>query len=145
MRQALIIGLLIMIIGVAVYVFMQQSDDSTTEDVASTDTTQQSEELTPPPTENDELQVAEYTAEQVAEHSTADDCWTIIDGRVYELTSYIEQHPGGTEILRACGGDGTSLFNERKTSVGESVGSGQPHSEFADSLLETFLVGTLAQ
>lgn len=84
-----------------------------------------------------------FTAAQVATHDSESDCWTIINGNVYDITSYIPRHPGGDEILRACGVDGTSLFTQRQTSDGESVGSGTPHSSSAESQLEALKVGTL--
>ncbi len=87
---------------------------------------------------------ATYTASQVAAHNSADDCWTIIDGKVYDITSYIPRHPGGDEILRACGADGTSLFERRETATGESVGSGTPHSSSAAAQLASLQIGVLA-
>jgi cytochrome b involved in lipid metabolism len=85
-----------------------------------------------------------YTAADVAKHTTKTDCWTIISGSVYNLTSFIPQHPGGDEILRACGIDATSLFTERHTSDGKAVGSGTPHSSEAESDLARLKIGTLA-
>lgn len=85
-----------------------------------------------------------YTFVEVAEHNTADDCWTTINGSVYDITPYISRHPGGSEIERACGEDGTSLFESRTTESGEQVGSGTPHSSSAASQLEQFKIGTLA-
>jgi cytochrome b involved in lipid metabolism len=84
-----------------------------------------------------------FTAEQVAEHNSEDDCWTIVDGNVYDLTSYIPRHPGGSDILLACGTDGSSLFNERKTEDGQEVGSGSSHSNSAAKSLEQLKIGTL--
>ncbi len=84
-----------------------------------------------------------YTNEEVAEHDSEDDCWTVIDGVVYDITSYIPNHPGEDEILRACGADGSTLFNERETSNGEQVGSGLPHSSTAASQLAEMQVGLL--
>ena len=53
-----------------------------------------------------------YTAKEVAQHSSARDCWTIINGGVYDLTKWIYQHPGGSRpILATCGRNGSSLFN----------------------------------
>ena len=40
-----------------------------------------------------------YTLEQVAEHKTASDCWIVIHGTVCDITSFLEDHPGGEEIL----------------------------------------------
>lgn len=84
------------------------------------------------------------TAKEVAQHNSSNDCWTIIEDKVYDLTSYVSRHPGGQEILRACGSDGTSLFKERKTSDGEAVGSGSPHSSSAQAQLDDLIIGVLA-
>lgn len=53
-----------------------------------------------------------YTIADVAKHKTKDDCWTTINGLVYNLTDFDTKHPGGSkEILRTCGIDATSAFN----------------------------------
>ncbi len=85
------------------------------------------------------------TEDQVAVHNKKSDCWTIIRDKVYDITSYIPRHPGGDEILRACGVDGTSLFETRTTSDGEKVGSGTPHSATAENQLKQLLIGTITQ
>ena len=38
------------------------------------------------------------------------DCWTVVDGKVYNLTPFVKMHPGGKAILRAQGIDGTEIF-----------------------------------
>lgn len=59
------------------------------------------------------------TAGQVATHDRASDCWTSIDGRVYDLTSFVARHPGGSaRIISLCGTDGTAAF------AGQHAGSG---------------------
>jgi hypothetical protein len=85
-----------------------------------------------------------YTAEEVAKHASTTDCWTIIEGKVYDITAYVPRHPGGDEILRACGAEGTSLFSQRQTESGEPVGSGTPHAGSAKSQLASMQVGVLA-
>jgi len=75
-----------------------------------------------------------YTAAQVATHKTGSDCWSIINKKVYNLTSYVSSHPGGTAVIRAiCGKDGTSA------SSGEHGCEDPP-----TSLLSRLLLGTLA-
>ena len=86
-----------------------------------------------------------FTTAEVALHNKPTDCWTIVDGSVYEITEYIPRHPGGDEILKACGDDGTSLFKERTTGQGEIVGSGTPHSSNAEAQLSGFKIGNLPQ
>lgn len=84
-----------------------------------------------------------YSKEDVAMHTTKSDCWTYIGTNVYDLTSYVSRHQGGDEILRACGKDGTSLFENRTTDSGEKVGSGTSHSRSAESQLAQLKIGTL--
>ncbi len=52
-----------------------------------------------------------YTLAQVSAHGNKSSCWTAIEGQVYDITNYINQHPGGSAILRSCGVDGTRMFN----------------------------------
>jgi cytochrome b involved in lipid metabolism len=48
---------------------------------------------------------------QVRANNTARSCWTAIDGYVYNLTNWINSHPGGSgAILFLCGTDGTNAF-----------------------------------
>jgi cytochrome b involved in lipid metabolism len=41
------------------------------------------------------------------------DAWTVLGGKVYNITLYLPFHPGGEpELLRAAGRDGSRLFGE---------------------------------
>ena len=52
-----------------------------------------------------------YTMAQVKANNTAKSCWTAIDGFVYDLTSWISAHPGGSgAILFLCGTDGSNAY-----------------------------------
>lgn len=77
-----------------------------------------------------------YTVEQVALKNTAEECWTIINGNVYNITSYVPNHPGGMdEIVKICGRDGSKLFAKP-----------MEHKEGgADNVLSGFKIGTLKQ
>lgn len=84
--------------------------------------------------------------DEVSQHNSRNDCWTVISGEVYDLTDYVIRHPGGNEILRACGTDATSLFNSRQSADGrERVGSGAPHSQAAAEQLARLKIGTLTK
>ena len=75
-----------------------------------------------------------YTLSEVSTHSTSDNCWMVLDGVVYDFTSYISnaQHPGGKTILKECGRDGTFLFR-----------NDPPHSQQAEFLLPDYAIGRL--
>ena len=52
-----------------------------------------------------------YTREEIAKHTTADDCWVILFGKVYDVTNFLPDHPGGTEApLLLAGGDATEQW-----------------------------------
>ncbi|AGO11691.1 AaceriADL085Cp [[Ashbya] aceris (nom. inval.)] len=58
--------------------------------------------------------------EEVSRHTSADDCWFIIHGRVYDITGLLDSHPGGTKILlKYAGRDATLPFDD----VGHSMES----------------------
>lgn len=53
------------------------------------------------------------SAEELARHSSRDEqVWVALNGRVYDLTEYVEEHPGGVEaVLDVAGMDGTEHFS----------------------------------
>lgn len=66
------------------------------------------------PTTEPTAGVEGITLAEIAQHSTKEDCWTAIDNTVYDLTPYIQQHPGGAGALaNLCGIDGTAAFKSQ--------------------------------
>jgi cytochrome b involved in lipid metabolism len=73
------------------------------------------------------------TATEVLKHSTGSDCWSVINGEVYDLTSYVKDHPGGASLLKAiCGKDGSASF------AGQHAGASKPNN-----ILAAFALGPL--
>jgi hypothetical protein len=71
-----------------------------------------------------------YTMERVRANNSADYCFTVISGKVYDLTKWIKSHPGGSgAILSLCGTDGTAAFNSQHR------GEGTPTARLAGYLL----------
>ncbi|KAI7742268.1 hypothetical protein M8C21_002456 [Ambrosia artemisiifolia] len=70
--------------------------------------------------------------EEVSKHNRKTDCWLIISGKVYDVTSFLDDHPGGDEVLvLATEKDATEDF--------EDVG----HSKNAIEMMKDFYVGEL--
>jgi cytochrome b involved in lipid metabolism len=75
------------------------------------------------------------TMTEVKKHNKATDCYTAINGNVYNVTSWIDQHPGGADaIISLCGIDGSSAFDS------QHGGQRRPESELA-----SFKIGALAK
>eukprot|EP01111_Echinosteliopsis_oligospora_P008868 TRINITY_DN2503_c0_g1_i1.p1 TRINITY_DN2503_c0_g1~~TRINITY_DN2503_c0_g1_i1.p1 ORF type:complete len:200 (-),score=66.69 TRINITY_DN2503_c0_g1_i1:77-595(-) len=54
-----------------------------------------------------------YTYEEVAKHNSKQDCWIIIHNKVYDVSTYLDDHPGGWEaIVDWAGKDGTEAFEQ---------------------------------
>ena len=52
-----------------------------------------------------------YSKAEVAVHNKPNDCWIIIDKKVYDLSHFIEEHPGGTAVIENLAGkDATEQF-----------------------------------
>ncbi|KAH7148489.1 acyl-CoA dehydrogenase/oxidase [Dactylonectria macrodidyma] len=52
-----------------------------------------------------------YSREEVRSHTTDDSLWCIIDSTVYDLTDFVDAHPGGESVLRQVAGqDATTAF-----------------------------------
>ncbi|MSR85768.1 cytochrome b5 domain-containing protein [Candidatus Woesearchaeota archaeon] len=67
------------------------------------------------------LEVQTYTLEEVSLHNSSESCYTAIDGKVYDLTTWIAIHPGGdAAILSLCGIDGSEKFNEKHGNSGSA-------------------------
>ena len=126
MKKELIISIAITIIVIIWMIFMGVK-------------TTVSRSMTPLPssgTITQSSQTNSFTATTVSTHNTANDCWLIINKKVYDATSFISQHPGGdTAIISYCGADATAAF--------DAIKGGRGHSSNATAILESLFIGTL--
>ena len=79
----------------------------------------------------------QITMTEVTRHADQSSCWMAIENNVYDVTSYVSQHPGGEMILSGCGKDATSVFNNRT--------GGGSHSSRAWRMLSSLQIGTLSK
>jgi cytochrome b involved in lipid metabolism len=76
---------------------------------------------------------ATYTLATIGKHDTATDCWSAVSGKVYNLTAWVGNHPGGAAVITGmCGLDGTGSY------AGKHTGSAT-----ADAYLSQFVIGSL--
>ncbi|XP_029336351.1 cytochrome b5 type B isoform X2 [Mus caroli] len=80
--------------------------------------------------EGSEPSVTYYRLEEVAKRNSAEETWMVIHGRVYDITRFLSEHPGGEEVLlEQAGADATESF--------EDVG----HSPDAREMLKQYYIG----
>lgn len=83
---------------------------------------------------NTQTSTKELTVVEVAKHNVPTDCWSVVNGKVYDLTQFVNKHPGGAKNIELmCGKDGTSAF------TGQHGSSGRPNNE-----LSNYLIGNLS-
>ncbi|XP_058135770.1 cytochrome b5 type B isoform X1 [Dasypus novemcinctus] len=77
-----------------------------------------------------ETSVTYYRLEEVAKHNSSKELWLVIHGRVYDVSSFLNEHPGGEEVLlEQAGVDASESF--------EDVG----HSSDAREMLKQYYIG----
>ncbi len=51
---------------------------------------------------------------EIGDHNSAEDCWVVITRQVYDITTFVDEHPGGKDILlEYAGKDATEAFEVR--------------------------------
>eukprot|EP01117_Protostelium_nocturnum_P010234 TRINITY_DN3672_c0_g1_i1.p1 TRINITY_DN3672_c0_g1~~TRINITY_DN3672_c0_g1_i1.p1 ORF type:complete len:521 (-),score=254.01 TRINITY_DN3672_c0_g1_i1:40-1602(-) len=52
-----------------------------------------------------------FKMDEVSEHNKQEDCWVVIHGKVFNVTNFLDEHPGGSKvIMQYAGKDGTPGF-----------------------------------
>ncbi|KAI4311386.1 hypothetical protein MLD38_036289 [Melastoma candidum] len=73
-----------------------------------------------------------FMLSQASEHNSPKDCWLVISGKVYDVTKFLEDHPGGDDVLlSATGKDATDDF--------EDIG----HSTSARAMMDEYCIGEI--
>ncbi len=110
MNKKIIISTVIIFIMGAGALYASLSRPTQNKESATTSTTienkQQETERVPTST------IKTYSLSEVALHKTENDCWTSINGKVYNITELIPNHPAGKEkIMKGCGIEATAIFS----------------------------------
>lgn len=133
MKKWIILVIVIVIVAILSFFIFQGNSTKVNSSVSDTTNTN------PKQSSNEKS----YSMSEISLHDSRDDCWLLIGGKVYGVTSFIQGHPGGDAILEGCGKDASALYNERTREDGSTIGSGTPHSEMARRMLEQFYIGNL--
>ncbi|EUC45260.1 hypothetical protein COCMIDRAFT_96091 [Bipolaris oryzae ATCC 44560] len=77
--------------------------------------------------------IKELSQSEVASHNQGKDLWVCIRGYVYDVSNFIEEHPGGEEVLRSFAGkDATEAFEDAA------------HSEEVTPIMKELIVGKIS-
>ncbi len=83
--------------------------------------------------------------EEIAKHNNKNDCWMLISGNVYDITSFFGSHPGGNRVMeKTCGTDATDAYLTKDPNATTTTG-GQDHSARAREMLKDYYLGALNQ
>ncbi|XP_005095539.2 cytochrome b5 [Aplysia californica] len=86
------------------------------------------------PSHDDENAAPRYSRTEVAEHCHYDSCWIVVNNKVYDVTRFLRQHPGGDDIiLEYAGFDATSVFIDKG------------HSRDAYEMLAEYFIGEVTE
>jgi len=125
MKKEIIFGLImVLIVGVGLFFVFNKKEEK-------------KQKIEIKKVEQEKPKKSSFSMSDVAKHNNKNDCWIVIDGKVYDVTSYIESHPGGEVMVNFCGQDGSLAFATK--------GKNKPHSPAAYEILKTLYIGDLSQ
>lgn len=123
-----IFGVVVTAILVAGLLFYQNNKDSKVENKVAGEITQ----VIPGTTLN---------MEEISKHNNQNDCWLLIEGKVYDITSYFGSHPGGSSVMSStCGTDATNAYKTKDPNA-KTSGTRTAHSSGAQTDLALYLIG----
>ena len=77
-----------------------------------------------------------FTTKEVAANNTPNSCWVTIGSKVYNVTEFLDAHPGGGELILEYGGKDVRAIMQDEIS--------HTHSEAAYEVLDDNLIGFVA-
>jgi len=76
-----------------------------------------------------------FTPEDVEEHASLKSCWVTRDGKVYDVTQFLPDHPGGDDLILKYAGKDVGEIMKDSTE--------HDHSDSAYGMLDEFIIGRL--
>ncbi|KAL4808646.1 hypothetical protein BDV18DRAFT_157589 [Aspergillus unguis] len=76
----------------------------------------------------------QFTREEIEKHNSGEDCWIVVNGNVYDATSVLSWHPGGSGPILAHAGAVHQDTTEEYNSI---------HDDYAMSKLNECILGTV--
>ncbi len=132
MKKELIFGLLFVVL-VGGFLFFQSQKSYQKVDVKNN---QQLQNANNSQNQLIESKKSGFSLEDLALHNNPKDCWLLIDGKIYDVTNYINLHPGGKVMAKFCGQDATEAFNTKGK-------KNKPHKPEAYDILKNLYIGDL--
>ena len=83
-----------------------------------------------------EILKRKYQLSEIAKHNKEKDIWIILANKVYDVTSFIEDHPGGVEVLMEVAG---------KNATDGFIEAGHISNYSIFQLLKEFLIGVVEE
>jgi cytochrome b involved in lipid metabolism len=80
------------------------------------------------------------TSDEISKHNRANDCWVIVNNKVYDLTNFLSTHSGGSQaIYPYCGRDGSSAYATKDKNPART------HNPNDVNILDNYYIGDLNQ
>jgi cytochrome b involved in lipid metabolism len=119
MKKILILVIFVLAVGAGFYFYKNNSNDysSNVNEGIAEDVVFNSDAVDLTGNEQGQSSVSVeklFTMTELSKHADRQSCYSVVNGDVYDLTNWIDAHPGGEKaILSICGKDGSSLFNKK--------------------------------
>ncbi|KAH6644608.1 hypothetical protein C7974DRAFT_440108 [Boeremia exigua] len=75
----------------------------------------------------------QFTREEIEKHATENDCWIVVDNKVYDATSVLEWHPGGKAAVMSHAGK----VHAETSNEFESIHDGYAYQKLKECILGT--------
>lgn len=136
MKKIIYLIIIVLFVLTSIFIFSNLNRDGS--NLEST-TVSDSKEITGPEADSkSDTNGKVYLINEVSQNNSKDSCWLIIDQRVYDVTKYLREHPGGSsEILPFCGKEATDAFKTMNKRNQKS------HSPKASAILQDYLIGSI--